>query len=156
MKTTVSWFEKAKLAAVISMGLAGSAMAGWVLQPSGMGGCPVGRHLSDRQGVGNGGDVCGKGFNPKANRDDFHHNDAVDEAYLRDRWHKVQEHQQVSMSWEEFKQRGVSGGAAGGAGSDHPTAAPETKEAIGQSMKPKHEAIIAMSERYVPGASPAW
>lgn len=47
-------------------------------------------------------------FNPKANRDYFHHNDAVDEAYLRQWWiDRVMHHQGVTMPWEEFKQRGI-------------------------------------------------
>ncbi|MEW7999797.1 MAG: molybdopterin-dependent oxidoreductase [Candidatus Thiodiazotropha endolucinida] len=55
-----------------------------------------------------GGDVFGQAFNPKANRDYFHINDHVDEAYLREWWEqKVMHHQHVDMSWEEFKQRGV-------------------------------------------------
>jgi anaerobic dimethyl sulfoxide reductase subunit A len=55
-----------------------------------------------------GGDVFGRAFNPKANRDYFHINDNVDEAYLRDWWNnKVISHQHVDMSWDEFKQRGV-------------------------------------------------
>jgi len=54
-----------------------------------------------------GGDVFGKAYNPKANRDYFKYNDAVDEAFLVDWWHKVQNHQHVNMSWEEFKKRGV-------------------------------------------------
>ncbi|OQX45917.1 MAG: molybdopterin oxidoreductase, partial [Candidatus Sedimenticola endophacoides] len=55
-----------------------------------------------------GGDTFGRAFNPKATRDYFHYNDAVDEAYLSDWWHnKVMHHQHVDMSWEEFKQRGV-------------------------------------------------
>jgi anaerobic dimethyl sulfoxide reductase subunit A len=50
----------------------------------------------------------GPAFNPKANREYFFHNDAVDEAYLSDWWHhRVMEHQGVRMSWEEFKKRGV-------------------------------------------------
>ncbi|PLX39617.1 MAG: molybdopterin oxidoreductase [Hyphomicrobiales bacterium] len=49
----------------------------------------------------------GPGYNPKANRDYFFVNDYVDEAYLTDWWHKVQEHQHVDMSWEEFKQHGI-------------------------------------------------
>ncbi len=50
----------------------------------------------------------GPRFNPKANRDYFHNDDAVDEAYLREWWeHKVMPHQGVTMPWEEFKQRGV-------------------------------------------------
>ena len=54
-----------------------------------------------------GGEVFGKAYNPKANRNYFENPDAVDEAYLVDWWHKVQSHQNVTMSWEEFKQRGV-------------------------------------------------
>ncbi len=47
-------------------------------------------------------------FNPKANRDYFHYNDAVDEAYLREWWiNRVMGHQHVRMTWEEFKQRGI-------------------------------------------------
>ncbi len=50
----------------------------------------------------------GERYNPKANRDYFKHNDAVDEAYLREWWEgKVMHHQGVTMPWEEFKQRGV-------------------------------------------------
>jgi anaerobic dimethyl sulfoxide reductase subunit A len=38
----------------------------------------------------------------------FDNPDAVDEAYLVDWWkNKVQDHQGVTMSWEEFKKRGV-------------------------------------------------
>jgi anaerobic dimethyl sulfoxide reductase subunit A len=54
-----------------------------------------------------GGDHFGKTFNPKADRSYFDNPDAVDEAYLVDWWHGVQHHQNVQMSWEEFKQRGV-------------------------------------------------
>ena len=54
-----------------------------------------------------GGDHFGKSFNPKADRSYFRNPDAVDEAYLVDWWHGVQEHQNVQMSWDEFKQRGV-------------------------------------------------
>lgn len=47
-------------------------------------------------------------FNPKANRDYFFYNDAVDEAYLSEWWNtKVIPHHHVDMSWEEFKARGV-------------------------------------------------
>ena len=54
------------------------------------------------------GDHFGKSYNPKANRDYFHHDDAVDEAYLREWWeHKVMAHQHVTMSWEDFKKHGV-------------------------------------------------
>jgi len=49
----------------------------------------------------------GKTYNPKADRSYFLDPAAVDEAYLVDWWHKVQNHQHVDMSWEEFKQRGV-------------------------------------------------
>jgi anaerobic dimethyl sulfoxide reductase subunit A len=50
----------------------------------------------------------GKRYNPKANRDYFEYNDAVDEAYLRHWWEKkVMRHQQVTMSWETFKKKGV-------------------------------------------------
>ncbi len=55
-----------------------------------------------------GGDVFGKAYNPKANRDYFHVNDNVDEAYLREWWEgKVMPHQHIDMSWDEFKMRGV-------------------------------------------------
>lgn len=47
-------------------------------------------------------------FNPKATRDYFFNNDAVDEAYLKEWWdHRVMAHQNVDMSWDEFKARGV-------------------------------------------------
>ncbi len=50
----------------------------------------------------------GERYNPKANRNYFQHNEAVDEAYLREWWNnKVMHHQGVDMSWEEFKKRGV-------------------------------------------------
>ena len=50
----------------------------------------------------------GPTFNPKATRDYFYNNDAVDEAYLREWWdHRVMAHQGVDMSWDEFKARGV-------------------------------------------------
>lgn len=50
----------------------------------------------------------GKRYNPKAQRDYFQHNDATDEAYLTDWWkNKVQAHQGVTMSWEDFKKHGV-------------------------------------------------
>ena len=54
-----------------------------------------------------GGEQMGRTFNPKANRNYFNDNDAVDEAYLQEWWHKVQEHQGVTMSWEDFKKHGV-------------------------------------------------
>lgn len=50
----------------------------------------------------------GKRYNPKATRSYFQDNDATDEAYLVDWWkHKVQAHQGVTMSWEDFKRHGV-------------------------------------------------
>jgi anaerobic dimethyl sulfoxide reductase subunit A len=49
----------------------------------------------------------GKTYNPKADRSYFLNPDAVDEAYLQDWWHKVQDHQGVEMSWEEFKAHGI-------------------------------------------------
>jgi anaerobic dimethyl sulfoxide reductase subunit A len=52
--------------------------------------------------------VFGKAYNPRADRSYFDNADAVDEAYLSAWWHdKVMHHQGVTMSWEEFKQRGV-------------------------------------------------
>lgn len=49
----------------------------------------------------------GPGYNPKADASYFDNPDAVDEAYLVDWWHRVQDHQHVEISWEEFKRRGV-------------------------------------------------
>jgi anaerobic dimethyl sulfoxide reductase subunit A len=49
----------------------------------------------------------GKTYNPRADRSYFDNPDPVDEAYLLAWWHNVQHHQQVDMSWDEFKQRGV-------------------------------------------------
>ena len=49
----------------------------------------------------------GPAYNPKAGRNYFNDPDGVDEAYLRDWWGKVQSHQGVEWSWEEFKKRGV-------------------------------------------------
>jgi anaerobic dimethyl sulfoxide reductase subunit A len=49
----------------------------------------------------------GKRYNPRADRSYFHNPEAVDEAYLVAWWKKVQQHQGVTMSWEEFKRRGV-------------------------------------------------
>jgi anaerobic dimethyl sulfoxide reductase subunit A len=49
----------------------------------------------------------GKRYNPRASREYFHKSDAVDEAYLVAWWDKVKRHQGVSMSWAEFKKRGV-------------------------------------------------
>ncbi len=50
----------------------------------------------------------GKRYNPRAGRSYFDNPDAVDEAYLAAWWKdRVQAHQGVTMSWEEFKRRGV-------------------------------------------------
>ncbi len=50
----------------------------------------------------------GPAYNPRASRDYFRFNDAVDEAYLRSWWEtRVVPHQGVDISWEEFKRRGV-------------------------------------------------
>ncbi len=50
----------------------------------------------------------GEKYNPKATREYFQHPDEVDETYLRQWWEtKVMAGQQVTMPWEEFKQRGV-------------------------------------------------
>ncbi len=50
----------------------------------------------------------GKTYNPKANRDYFYYDDAVDEAYLREWWiNRVMHHQGVTMPWEEFKSLGI-------------------------------------------------
>ncbi|MCP8939575.1 molybdopterin-dependent oxidoreductase [Alsobacter sp. SYSU M60028] len=49
----------------------------------------------------------GPAYNPRATRDYFNNDDAVDEAYLAAWWERVQHHQGVEMSWEEFKKRGV-------------------------------------------------
>jgi len=47
-------------------------------------------------------------YNPKAPRDYFHYNDAVDETYLREWWEgRVRPHQGAEIPWEEFKRRGV-------------------------------------------------
>lgn len=47
-------------------------------------------------------------YNPKASREYFHYNDAVDEAYLREWWEtRVMAHQHVDMSWDEFKHYGI-------------------------------------------------
>jgi anaerobic dimethyl sulfoxide reductase subunit A len=55
-----------------------------------------------------GGERFGRMYNPKANRNYFHDNDAVDEAYLREWWdNKVMHHLHVEMPWEEFKQHGI-------------------------------------------------
>ncbi len=49
----------------------------------------------------------GPRYNPRATRAYFNNPDPVDEAYLQAWWHKVQLHQQVPMTWAEFKRRGV-------------------------------------------------
>ena len=50
----------------------------------------------------------GKRYNPRATRDYFQNPDEVDEAYLQAWWtDKVQYHQGVTMSWEEFKKLGI-------------------------------------------------
>ncbi len=50
----------------------------------------------------------GEKYNPKANREYFHFNKNVDEAYLKEWWvNRVQHHQGVTMSWEDFKKHGV-------------------------------------------------
>ncbi len=49
----------------------------------------------------------GPQFNPRADRSYFDNPDQVDEAYLSAWWGTVQSYQGVSMSWEEFKKRGV-------------------------------------------------
>ena len=49
----------------------------------------------------------GERYNPRATRNYFNRDDEVDEAYLSAWWDRVQHHQQVEMSWEEFKRRGV-------------------------------------------------
>ncbi len=50
----------------------------------------------------------GKRYNPRAERDYFENNGATDEAYLTAWWSdKVQKHQGVRMSWEDFKKHGV-------------------------------------------------
>ena len=50
----------------------------------------------------------GPAYNPKATRDYFTNDDAVDEAYLSEWWtNRVMGHQGVQMPWEEFKRRGI-------------------------------------------------
>jgi anaerobic dimethyl sulfoxide reductase subunit A len=50
----------------------------------------------------------GKQYNPLSNRDYFYNNDLTDEMYLRKWWiGSVMANQGVTMSWEEFKDRGV-------------------------------------------------
>lgn len=54
------------------------------------------------------GDAFGRAYNPRATREYFHYNDAVDEAYLKAWWEeRVMKKQGVTMTWEEFKRRGV-------------------------------------------------
>jgi anaerobic dimethyl sulfoxide reductase subunit A len=54
------------------------------------------------------GDRFGRTFNPRADRSYWNDPDFADEAYLRYWWeHQVMHHQNVSMSWDEFKERGV-------------------------------------------------
>lgn len=49
----------------------------------------------------------GRTYNPRADRSYFNDPSEVDEAYLVAWWHKVQDHQHVDMSWEEFKKHGI-------------------------------------------------
>lgn len=50
----------------------------------------------------------GKRYNPRADRSYFQNPDAVDEAYLSHWWNNsVKKHQNVTMSWEEFKKHGT-------------------------------------------------
>ncbi len=49
----------------------------------------------------------GKRYNPRADRSYFQNPETVDEAYLVAWWKKVQHHQGVTMSWEEFKRLGI-------------------------------------------------
>ncbi len=50
----------------------------------------------------------GQKYNPRSTRDYFHHDDEVDDAYLKAWWEgKVMKHQGVKMSWNEFKKHGV-------------------------------------------------
>ncbi|WP_353572219.1 molybdopterin-dependent oxidoreductase [Candidatus Albibeggiatoa sp. nov. BB20] len=50
----------------------------------------------------------GEKYNPKAERNYFFDNDAVDEKFLKDWWeNKVMHHQHVEMPWEEFKKTGI-------------------------------------------------
>jgi anaerobic dimethyl sulfoxide reductase subunit A len=52
----------------------------------------------------------GPAYNPKANRDYFHIDDNVDEAYLREWWERrvmPSPAHPVTMGWDEFKKRGV-------------------------------------------------
>ena len=50
----------------------------------------------------------GPAYNPRASREYFLNDDAVDEAYLEHWWkERVMHHQGVTMSWEDFKKHGV-------------------------------------------------
>ncbi len=49
----------------------------------------------------------GERYNPRSKRDYFVNADETDEAYLVAWWERVMHHQHVTMSWEEFKKRGV-------------------------------------------------
>lgn len=50
----------------------------------------------------------GKRYNPRATREYFQNPDEVDEAYLQAWWiGRVQPHQGVTMSWDEFKKHGI-------------------------------------------------
>lgn len=50
----------------------------------------------------------GEKYNPRAARDYFERNDETDEAYLFAWWtDRVQHHQGVTMSWEDFKKYGI-------------------------------------------------
>jgi len=47
-------------------------------------------------------------YNPKAGRDYFYNNDAVDEAYLREFWDfRVRPHHHLDLSWDDFKRIGI-------------------------------------------------
>jgi anaerobic dimethyl sulfoxide reductase subunit A len=61
--------------------------------------------LGQRTGMG---ERFGREYNPRANRGYWKDPDPVDEAYLQAWWqNRVMPQQQVSMSWDEFKRRGV-------------------------------------------------
>ncbi|MCV6637225.1 molybdopterin-dependent oxidoreductase [Candidatus Albibeggiatoa sp. nov. NOAA] len=50
----------------------------------------------------------GKEYNPKAERNYFFDNEAVDEEFLKEWWeNKVMHYQNVTMPWDEFKQTGI-------------------------------------------------
>jgi anaerobic dimethyl sulfoxide reductase subunit A len=50
----------------------------------------------------------GRLYNPKATREYFLNDDAVDETYLREWWqNRVMPNQGVTMSWEDFKHHGI-------------------------------------------------